>query len=73
MKSILIKCSILRKEKYKRCVSKIKGAPGSRMELNLVFKDIKRNQRTGDFKTRSHPDKFIIYGFALEQGVIISF
>ena len=41
MKSILIKHSKLRKEKYKMCGSSIKGAPGSRMELNPVFKDIK--------------------------------
>jgi hypothetical protein len=40
MKSILNKLSKLRKEKYKICGSSIKGAPGSKMELNSVFKDI---------------------------------
>jgi hypothetical protein len=41
MKSILDKHSKLRKEKI--LVSSIKGAPGSEMELNPVFKDIKLN------------------------------
>ena len=40
MKSFLIKRSKLRKEKYKIYGSSIKGAPGSRMELNPVFKEI---------------------------------
>jgi len=42
LKCILIKYSNLIKEKYKIFPSKIKGAPGSEMELNPVFKDIKR-------------------------------
>ena len=33
----LNKHSKLRKEKYKVCGSRIKGAPGSEMEPNLVF------------------------------------
>jgi len=41
MKSILNKHSKLRKEKYKMYGSSIKGPPGSEMELNPVFKDIK--------------------------------
>jgi hypothetical protein len=41
MKSILNKHSKLRKEKYKMYGSNIKGAPGSEMELNPVFQDIK--------------------------------
>jgi hypothetical protein len=41
MKNILIKHSKLRKEKYKMHGLKVTGAPGSRMELNPVFKDIK--------------------------------
>ena len=41
MKSILNKCSKLRKEKYKIYGLSIKGTPGSAMELNPVFKDIK--------------------------------
>jgi hypothetical protein len=43
MKSILRKHSKLRKEKYKIYGSSIKGAPGSEMELNPVFKNIKLN------------------------------
>ena len=43
MKSVLNKCSKLRKEKYKIYGSSIKEAPGSEMELNPVFKDIKLN------------------------------
>ena len=43
MKSILNKHSKLRKEKYKIYGLSIKGAPGSEMELNPVFKDIKLN------------------------------
>jgi hypothetical protein len=35
MKSILMKRSYLRKEKYKIYGSSIKGAPGSEMELSL--------------------------------------
>ena len=41
MKNILIKHSKLRKEKYKLYASSIKGAPGSKMELNPMFKEIK--------------------------------
>jgi hypothetical protein len=43
LKSILNKCSKLRKEKYKIYGLSSKGAPGSEMELNPVFKDIKLN------------------------------
>jgi hypothetical protein len=43
MKNILVKMSKLRKEKYKIYGWRIKGAPGSGMELNHVFKDIKLN------------------------------
>jgi hypothetical protein len=32
----------IRKEKYKMCVSRIKGTPGSSMELKPVFKKISR-------------------------------
>jgi hypothetical protein len=35
MKSVLMKRSKLRKEKYKICDSSIKGVPGIEMELNL--------------------------------------
>jgi hypothetical protein len=38
----LNKCSKLRKEKYKVYGSSIKGAPGSEMKLNPVFKEINR-------------------------------
>jgi hypothetical protein len=37
MKSFLMKCSKLRKEKYKMYGSRVKGAPGSRMELNPML------------------------------------
>ena len=37
MNKILMKRSKLRKEKYKIYGSSIKGVPGSRMELNLMF------------------------------------
>jgi hypothetical protein len=40
MRSTLIECSKLRKEKYKMYGSSNKGAPGSEMELNPVFKEI---------------------------------
>ena len=43
MTSILNKHSKLRKEKYEIYGSSTKGAPGSEMELNPVFKDIKLN------------------------------
>jgi hypothetical protein len=43
MKSILNKHSKLKKEKYKIYGSSIKGGPGSEMEVNSVFKDIKLN------------------------------
>jgi hypothetical protein len=43
MKNILNKHSNLKKEKYKIYSLSIKGTPGSEMELNLVFKDIKLN------------------------------
>jgi hypothetical protein len=36
----------------------IKGAPGSRMELNPVFKDIKLNLGSSDLGAISHPAKF---------------
>jgi hypothetical protein len=37
IKSILMKRSKMRKEKYKIDFSGIKGIPGSRMELNPMF------------------------------------
>jgi hypothetical protein len=40
MKSFLNKCSKLRKENYKIYGSSTKGALGSEMELNPVFKEI---------------------------------
>jgi hypothetical protein len=43
IKSILNKHTKLRKQKYKIYHLSIKGAPGSEMELNLVFRDIKMN------------------------------
>ena len=43
MKSVLNKHSKLRKERYKIYSLSIKGAPGSEMELNPVFKEIKLN------------------------------
>jgi hypothetical protein len=43
LKNILNKCSKSRKEKYKICGSSIKGAPGSKMEMNPVFRDITLN------------------------------
>jgi hypothetical protein len=42
-KNILNKHRELRKEKYRIYGSSIKGTPGSEMELNPVFKDIKLN------------------------------
>ena len=47
MKSGLNKHSKLRKEKYKIYGSSIKGAAGSEMELNPVFKDIKELMTLG--------------------------
>jgi hypothetical protein len=38
----------LRKEKYKIYGSSFKGAPGSEMELNSVFRNIKVNYGSGD-------------------------
>ena len=43
MKSILMKKGKLRKEKSKIYGLRIKGTPGSGMELNPVFQDIKLN------------------------------
>jgi hypothetical protein len=43
MKNILIKHRNLRKEKYKMYGSKSKGASGSGVKLNPVFKNIKWN------------------------------
>jgi hypothetical protein len=43
MRNALIKYSKLRKEKYKKYGSKSKEAPGSRMKVNLVFKDLTWN------------------------------
>lgn len=44
MKNVLNKCSKLRKEKNNKIYSlSVKGTPGSEMELNPVFKDIKLN------------------------------
>ena len=43
MKSVLNKHSKLRKERYKIYSLSIKGAPGSEMELNPVFKEIELN------------------------------
>jgi hypothetical protein len=43
MKSNLDKCNKLKKENYK--IYGIKEAPGSEMDLNSVFKDIKWNKR----------------------------
>ena len=48
-----------------------KRALGRAMELNPVFMEINRLQ-TGDFGARSHPGKFNIYEFAIEQGIVIS-
>ena len=42
VKITLINYRKLRKEKYKMYGSSIKGVPGSGMELNPVFKEIKR-------------------------------
>ena len=42
LKSILMKMSKLKKEKYKLYSSKNKGAPGSKIELNPTFKDRNR-------------------------------
>jgi hypothetical protein len=54
MEKVLIKCSKLRKKKYKVYAAKIKRVPGSRMELNAVFKDIKlRNLGSGDLRQDS--------------------
>jgi hypothetical protein len=38
--------------------SSIKGAPGSKMELNPVFKDISLKRRSKDLGARFHPAKF---------------
>ena len=61
------------------CDSNIKRAPGSTIELNPVFKNIKWNYGSGDFWTRSHLAKLIVYAFAIATsssyimlGVIIS-
>jgi hypothetical protein len=43
MGQVLIKCTKLRKEKYKMYGSKKNGEPGSEMELNSVLDDIKWN------------------------------
>ena len=60
MKSILIKGSHLHKEKYKMYGSKNKGAPGSRIELNPMFKEINRLT------------KLLHYVFAVETRIVIS-
>jgi len=39
MNNILVKRKKLRKEKYKIYGPRNKGAPGSEMELNVMFKD----------------------------------
>jgi hypothetical protein len=42
VKTVLMKRSKLRKEKYKMYDSCYKGVPASKMELNPVFKEINR-------------------------------
>jgi hypothetical protein len=42
MKNILMKRSKLKKKKYKMYDSSIKGTPGSRKELNTMFKELNR-------------------------------
>jgi hypothetical protein len=42
LKSVLMKWSKLKKEKYKMYGSRIKRAPGSGMELNPVFKEVNK-------------------------------
>ena len=60
MKSILMKSTKHRKENWKMYDSKTKGEPGSGMNLNPVFKDIKRNEGNGDLEARSHRGKLIV-------------
>jgi hypothetical protein len=62
MKIILMKRSKLRKEKYKMYDSKDKRAPGSKMKLNPVFKEINELR-----EARSHPAKLIVHAFAVEH------
>ena len=59
MKNILNKHRKPNKEKYKIHVSNIKGAPGSEMELNPEFKDIKSNEGSSDLGARFHPAKLM--------------
>jgi hypothetical protein len=42
--SVKMKCSNLRKKKYKLCCLSSKRAQGSAMELNSVFKEINRSR-----------------------------
>ena len=66
VRSILIKRSKLRKEKYKIYGSSIKWAAGSATELSPVFKDIKWTLGSGDLRTRSLPAELIVYVFAVD-------
>ena len=71
MKGIPIEHSKLKKKKYKICGLSNKGAPGSEVELDPVFKEI-NILRKYDFRARPHPAKRIVYMLAVEQGIVIS-
>ena len=58
MKSILMKRSKLRKEKYRVYGSSIKRTAEREMELNPMFIDIKLSYGSGDFWERFHPARF---------------
>jgi hypothetical protein len=62
-----LKCSKLRKKKYKMFGSSINRAPGSAVELNAVLKNIKWKQRSGDLKSASRPAKLINYVFEIKD------
>jgi hypothetical protein len=69
MKSILMKGSKLRKEKYKMYGWKSKGTTGSAMELIPLLKEINRLWEWC-FGTWCHPAELIVYMFAVEHRIV---
>ena len=70
MKRILIKCSKQGKEKYKMYSSCNKGAPGSEMKLNPVFRDKHIN---GVVISEQGPTPLnLLFLFAVEQVIVMS-
>jgi hypothetical protein len=59
MKTILMKRNMLRKEKYKIYGLSIKGAPGSRMELNVLRDNRLREWDFGASLRSSHGGTYL--------------